>query len=113
LFVFFCQLGVVVRENSSSQVTKLFVIITFKQHAPKEDKEDSLACRRRLWCFFLSCLFLLLRSDTKILIYYNNNIIIRELRYFYPQLIFSFAAETHFLREEEGKQGRESTNDSI
>jgi hypothetical protein len=50
-------------------VTKLFVIITFKQHAPKEDKEDSLACRRRLWCFFLSCLFLLLRSDTKILIY--------------------------------------------
>jgi hypothetical protein len=55
-------------QNSSSQVTKLFVIITFKQHAPKEDKEDSLACRRRLWCFFLSCPFLLLRSDNKILI---------------------------------------------
>ena len=47
----------------------------------------------------------------------NNNIIIRELRYFYPQLIFVCwfvcGCETHFLREEEGKQGRESTNDSI
>jgi hypothetical protein len=60
-----------VRAKLASQT--LFVIITFKQHAPKEkeeeEEEEDFRCRRRrLWCFFLSCLFLLLRSDTKIII---------------------------------------------